>query len=356
MSTPADQTSQVTHFYGMAEWTGVMDDDREAWLALRKSMITASDMAAIMGEGYKRDALAVYVDKTTERLGPEEILIDDPRFWGKVLEQPILSAVAAYYDWEYHRGGALLRSRRYPFLGCTLDAEISKDGDLWIPFEGKTSIITKGWDEAEQDLPTRVNIQVQHQLLVTGAQVAYVFALLQGSRPCLIEVKPHDGFHAAIIDAGLEFMERVRTLNPPPPTEHSARSLERLYPESNGTIVELPLEAVAWTERLQAIPAEEKALDAEKKRLRNKITDAIGNATFGELPQAVNGKKFWRWLEALRAGYTVVHEPKMAWSLFSLKEATYPDQKGAGVTSVTGPEDLAEGEAAVRMRGRRRGR
>lgn len=356
MNARVDQTPDVTHFHEHAEWTGVHDNDRESWLALRRSLITASDMAAILGEDKHRDALSVYVDKTTERIAPEEILINDPRFWGKVLEQTILTVVAAYYDWEYQRGGALLRSRRYPYLGCTLDAEICRESPIWVPLEGKTSVITRDWNEDEQDLPIKVQIQVQHQLLITGAPYAYVFALLQGSRPCLVRVEPNPAFHAHIIDAGAAFIERVERLDPPPPTALSRKPLEQLYGSSDGSIVDLPVEAVSWTRQIDEITQETKRLETLKEELKNNIRSSIGSATFGRLPEPVGKKKYWRWHESWREPYIVQHEGKMQWGLYLLNEATMPKSSSTGSVEISKPEDLAEGEAATRLRGRRRAR
>lgn len=60
-------TALVSHFLDDAEFTGVRAEDRAGWLALRRTMVTASDVAAILGEDQHRSALSVYVDKITER-------------------------------------------------------------------------------------------------------------------------------------------------------------------------------------------------------------------------------------------------------------------------------------------------
>src|SRR5690606_33404021 len=207
--SPAERTHEVTSFHEAAEWTGVRNDDRTAWLALRREMVTASDVAAIMGEDTYRTAPDDYVDRIPPRPEPDVIGLDDPRFWGTVLEQPVLRAVAAYYGWGCREGGALLRSRKYPWLGATLDAEVDRhDGNGWSDFEGKTTRIARDWTEGEGALPTRVLIQVQSQLLVTGSPTALVFALLQGARPCQIEIEPMDEFHRVILEATEEFMDR----------------------------------------------------------------------------------------------------------------------------------------------------
>lgn len=306
--TPAERTPEVTAFAAQAEWTGVTSTDRAKWLALRKTMLTASDVAAILGEDPHRSALDVYVDKITPRPEPEVIGLDDPRFWGTVLEQPVLRAVAAYYGWGYREGGALLRSRKHPQLGATLDAEVDRhDGKGWIDFEGKTTRITRDWNEEEGDLPTRVLIQVQSQILVSGTPTALVFALLQGSRPCQIEIEPSDEFHRVIVEATEEFMDRVRRMNPPDPdgSDASKRALQRLYPLDDGSVVRLPPEAADWTREIKEIAQQQKALEARVDELKNKLRKCIGSATYGMLPEPIDGKTCWRWQNQKRAEHVV---------------------------------------------------
>lgn len=287
----------ATHFEDHAEFTGVRADDRAGWLALRRTMVTASDVAAILGEDPHRSALDTYVDKVTERREPEVIGLDDPRFWGNVLEQPILRAVASHYGWQYLAGGALLRSRRHPHLGATLDAEINR-GARWEPLEGKTTRVPRGWDEEAGELPTRVLIQTQVQLLVTGAECCVVFALLQGSRPVQIDVHPSAEFHAVIVEETQRFMERVARTDPPPPdhTESSRRALARLYPTDSGGGVFLPDAAIDWTRELKELAARQKELARREGELKNMLRASIGDAAYGILPGGadVDGQRAWK--------------------------------------------------------------
>lgn len=351
-------TGTVTSFDTHAQWTGVRATERDEWLAFRRTMVTASEMACILGESPFGDALQVFVDKTTAQIARPEPSIYSPLFWGSVLEQPILTNAAKFFGWKYREGGALLRSRHFPFLGCTLDAEIDRlDGHGDIICEGKTSQISKQWDEEAGTLPGHILVQAQHQLLVTGAPCCLVFALLQGCRPCQIEVLPSVEYHAALVEHGQQFMERVRNLDMPDPTHLSGRSLERMFHESNGKTIMLPDLAVDWTTELGNIASDLAKLSKRKEELRNMIRAAIGDCTFGQLPSPVNGKSYWRWLEAQRDGYTV--EPRREWSLLSLKGATMPGEKASGVKSVSvdepeGSDDLQEGQQVVRLKKRRR--
>ncbi len=339
-----DPTTTVTHFADAAEWTGVRDDDRSAWLAVRRTMLTASDLAAILGADPRRDAFSVYVEKVVERTDDDAIGIDDPRFWGKVLEQTILTEVARWYRWGYRRGGALLRNRTHAWLGCTLDAEVTRDG-VAIDLEGKTTQMTRDWDEAEQKLPTRVVVQVEGQLATIEQSRALVFALRVGAKPCLIELESVPELRALIYQAGVEFMACLAALDPPPVTAKSADALALLYPKDSGARITLPEEARDWTDRLQQINVALKDLGSEKDLLRNRIREAIGDASIGELPDvAGEGVKLWKNVLEHRAGCFIERRPSSSRVLRALKREPKAKRSTPTVTlrPATRPHLLAE--------------
>lgn len=315
----------MTRFTERAEPVGVTSADRATWLRARHTMLTASDVASVFGRNPYASALDLYVRKIS---APTEtpMTIKDAAWWGAKLEQPILSAVAEYYDWAFEPGGELLRSRAHPHLGATLDAEINR-GDGWEVMEGKTTKIPKGWDEESGDLPTHVLIQAQAQLLVTSAPRCTVFALLQGSRPCMIEIHPDADFHAVIVEETERFMERLSRLDPPDTdhTEASRRALERLYPTGDGGVVMLPDCAVDWTRELAALAAQQKALERRADELKNMLRASIGDATWGVLPEAVDGRRYWRWQTQERKGHVVA--PSSSRVLLGMKNG--PDTANA---------------------------
>lgn len=328
MSEPAvDRTPEVTAFHAAAEWTGVHSSDEDEWLKLRKTMLTASDFAKVLGVVQRDgcDAYSVFMEKTVG-FPKKELTIEDAMFWGQVLEQPILTTVAKYHGWDYRPGGALLRSRKYPFIGATLDAEIDRhDGLGWLPEECKNSEIHKDWDPETENCPLHVMVQCQSQLLVTDAPEEVCFALLSRYRPVQIVVKPDRAFHQVLIERGEEFMERVRKLDAPPASPFSGETLKKLYPLDDGTMMTLPKEAVEWTKELDHIASEMKRLELREKELKNLIKQLMGSTTFGVLPEAVGDKKVWRWL----------HQANGARVLRLMKDATFPGQKAGKAPTTT---------------------
>lgn len=296
----------TSDLFPAAEPTGIHSRDRQDWLAARRSILTASNTAAVLGLHPFKSALELYVEMVSPQDEPEPT-IDSPMFWGSALESGIFEAVSRYYGWENVPGGELLRSRRYPHLGATLDGAVRWEGAPWRVYEGKTTTIfrSKDWDEEAGEAPTHVIIQAQHQLLVTGADMAVVFCLVGGQRPVKIEIEANEELHALIIEQSEAFLDRVQRLDPPDPTEADTEALKKLYDQEDGSIVRLPDEAVKWTHALSELAEQKKAIEIREKYLKNLLRASIGNATWGVLPEPVGGQKFWRWQLQERAEHFV---------------------------------------------------
>ncbi len=83
-----------------------------------------------------------------------------------------------------------------------------------------------------------------------------------------------------------EFWRRVQERRPPDADGSSAtaEALRRLYPRDSGATVFLPAEAATWAEELETAKAAAKQAKALEDSAKNRIMAAIGDATFGTLP------------------------------------------------------------------------
>lgn len=304
-------TEDVTVFSAAAEWTGTHASDRLRWLKARSELVTASEIAAVMNEDPRKDkdALNLYVEKLLDPAElDQKLAFDDPRRWGLVFERPIFEEAAAYYGWEKRDGGYLLRSKAFPHVGATLDGEIRVDGE-WRTYEGKTVNIFRyqDWepDEGDPRPPRHYMLQKQSQLLVTGADVGIIFALIGGHKPLKVEIQARKDLHTIMIDEAGEFLERLKRLDPPPATWKSESGLRLLFPEDDGSTVPLPPEAVEWTRELFAIAGERKVLETREKTLKNELRKCMGSATYGALPMEVEGRQLWKNALQARAAHAI---------------------------------------------------
>jgi predicted phage-related endonuclease len=81
----------------------------------------------------------------------------------------------------------------------------------------------------------------------------------------------------------------------------TAKVLAKLHPEDDGSEVFLPAEAADWTDEIEAAKEQIKTAEVMKQAAENRLKAAIGDATFGLLP---DGSR-WSWKSQTRKSYVV---------------------------------------------------
>lgn len=264
-------------FEDAVNYTGVSSEDREAWLKARRSGIGGSDAAAIMGLSPYTSALEVYASKVSSEPMPE----DDSEYlvWGREFEGPILNQYARRTGRAVMRGGELLQSKRHPFLLVTLDASQQSDGAEWAAGPGvvevKTTADASRWKD---DVPMEVQVQVQHEMLVTGAVWATAVVLPFPQRKLAWQdVTPHTAFQATLLEACEEFWRRVERREPPltDRSDSARRALAMLYPDVAEVAIMLE-DGASWADAYSALGNDIKELEAQKQELANRLKQTAG--------------------------------------------------------------------------------
>lgn len=156
------------------------DEDQEHWLAMRQTLITAGEVPTVLGlAGVRKGRPRLWYEKAG-LLAPESL--DDVEYaqLGHLFEPINAQLFGAKTHRRVQRSQLLLRSKQYPWLGCTLDYEqwlvdgavgtpFESDTDGPVPLELKSTGNSKNWPR-ESEEPTRAyQAQLQAQLVVTGA-------------------------------------------------------------------------------------------------------------------------------------------------------------------------------------------
>lgn len=195
------------------------DRRQEAWLAERRTAVTASDVGPILGVGY-RTAMDVYLskkglaqDETTERMR-----------WGLKLQRAILEEYAERtgVPVEFADPYMLHRHPDFPHLGATLDARRA-DGDR-RPVDAKNvGFKTPDWGPAGSDkIPHQYALQLHVQMMVTGTDAADLAVLFGGNRFETFTVLRDPEVDHAILTAARSFWEDHIQKSLPPPVDGSA--------------------------------------------------------------------------------------------------------------------------------------
>jgi putative phage-type endonuclease len=255
--------------------------DRDQWLEVRKGGIGSSDAAAAVGLNPYKSQLELWMEKTgrTAANGDEPDM-DSPLFWGTLLEPYVAVAYQQKTDRRVRKVNAVLQHPTFPFMLANIDREVVGSPDVQI-LECKTAgeFGSRLWKEG---VPEYVQLQVQHQLAVTGKAVADVAVLLCGQQLQIHRIQRDEEVIARLVVLETRFWNYVETDTPPPAdgSESAAKALRQLYP-GNSITLDFSQDATlghAFTS-LASLKVELEEKEAQAELLKQTIQQAMGDAS-----------------------------------------------------------------------------
>jgi len=219
------------------EW--ITYEDEEAWLDARVLDVTSTEVSALFGMcpymtlydlwHRKRDEYRVTITQT-ERMT-----------WGKRLEKAIATGVAEEQEWNIR---AFNQYGRIPSLrvGASFDYRILGDPKAVLEIKCVDSWIAKNqWDFKEGIVPPHIDMQVQHQMLVSGLDRAFIAVLVGGNALHLVDVKKNMEVHSSIVTEVTKFWQTIEQNQAPKPDfERDAKFIvsQNQYAEPNKVVEE----------------------------------------------------------------------------------------------------------------------
>jgi putative phage-type endonuclease len=259
------------------------DLSRDDWLSVRKGGIGSSDAAAAVGLNPYKSQLELWMEKTGRDANlPKTDPKDEtsPMYWGTLLE----SIVAAHYTLrsghKVRRINAVLQHPTEPWMLANLDREVIGAPDVQI-LECKTAGIN-GMRLWKEGVPEYVQLQVMHQLAVTGKQAADVAVLICGQELQIHRIERDDVMIARLIELERQFWRYVE-LDQAPPADGSDSAdvaLRCLYPHDTGKTLDLSQDlemSAAFSDLLavREVLATNVLLEAQfKQRIQQRLGDA----------------------------------------------------------------------------------
>jgi putative phage-type endonuclease len=252
----------------------------------RTTGLGASEAACAIGIDPYKSRLQLWGEKTGQL---EEPNLDEVEavLWGLHLQPKIAEVYAGRTgrSIRQNRADCARRHKEHGWMFATPDAVQRENGGPLGLLEIKTTNAYK-LDEWADEPPLPYQVQLMHQMAVTGHSWGTICVLVGGQKLIWHDMPRNDKFINILIDHEREFWGLVETQTPPPVdgSEATAQALKRLYAADNGESVLLPEEAVEWDSRLQALKATQKEIEAQRREMENKLKAAIGDYTFGVLP------------------------------------------------------------------------
>lgn len=220
-------------------------------------------------------------DRTRGRSSrPDPADTTSPTYWGTLLE-PIVAAVYTRQTGnKVRKVNAVLRHPSIAWMLANIDREVVGAPDVQI-LECKTAgeYGARLWREG---VPEYVQIQVQHQLAVTGKTAAHVAVLLCGQALEVHRIERDDALIGRLIELEQRFWRYVESDTPPPAdgSDSADRALRHLYP-GNGETIDFSNDRVLSSvfADLVAVRAEIETRQQLEAQFKQTLQQAMGDAT-----------------------------------------------------------------------------
>lgn len=215
----------------------------QEWLALRTKDITSTEISALFGlSPYLTKFELWHRKKNNTGLAFES---NDRVKWGLRLQDSIAAGLAEDNKWTVRRMDEYIRNPKLR-IGSSFDFGViestarSENSNISDMIEGLLEIknvdaliFKEGWainDDGTIEAPAHIEIQVQHQLLVSERSFAFIGSFIGGNRIEIIKRIPDQQIFEAIIKEAELFWKSIDENNPPAPDfKADAKFISKLY-------------------------------------------------------------------------------------------------------------------------------
>jgi len=271
----------------------------------RDKSIGGSDEPAVQN---LPDAFMTATELCAQKLGliaPTEM--NQPMRWGQLLEPTIRTETAVVTGRDYRVPRERIVHPKYSFLTCHPDG-ISDDQVL---LEVKTARTAQGWGEQGTDeIPPRVTVQVQHNLMVCGLAGADVAVLIGGSDHRVYEVPADTELQEALLEGCLKFWKFVESGELPPVDYKAPGALafvRKLYPGTTGEIVKASTLLHQVRHDMESAKENEREAKVAADACMARLLDALGEGALLEFEDGIALRR----QEVSVKGYTVAAKKRI---------------------------------------------
>jgi len=281
--TPQETTERANYACPGANLILRADAAQEEWLEVRKQGIGGSDVSSIVGLNRWGSAYETWSVKRGYSDGPA---YNHAMRMGHLLE-PVIRTLFVEDTGIKVRQAGLMRSKEHPFMQCTVDG-LTPDGGI---FEAKSSTgwLREEWEDGQ--VPDHAELQVMHNLAVTGRSHGWISGLLDGREFFTRRIDRDEELIAELIEIERRFWEQnVLADVAPEVTNVTLPHLKDTFAQAADSATLQPRELVVdLRERLAKAKATIKDAEKEKDQVEaefrllfgehNKIQDEADGAT-----------------------------------------------------------------------------
>ena len=237
------------------------------WLAVRRALITATDIPVLLGVSpYRSEG-----DLAREKLGESEPVESTiPMRVGTALQQLIADEAERVTGRTYRQVHGLWTHPSLSWAAASPDGTaVGERRLLECKFTSSRSRFADG-------LPDDVAAQVAWQLFVSGYPAADVAVLIGGTEVRVFDVARDVALEDDLVAIAEDFRARLAAGGP---FAESLDSIKRLYPSDDGSELTADAELSEAVLALSALRGQRKDMEAAEERIETAIKSRMGEAT-----------------------------------------------------------------------------
>ena len=281
-----NQQNQPKTYRILASRKGMSNED---WLKLRKGYLNISEVSAALNLNPYKTALNLWASKP----GIYEEPYQSNRYceWGRIMEPVLLDYYQKQYECKVQTVPYILQSTQYNFICGNIDGvAIFPDGSKKI-IEVKTTSSINESEWKDGGCPIYYYTQIMLYEWLTGVHAGQLIVLIGGNDFRVVDIPYNQDVVDAILAQCVNFMTHVATRQPLPPVAKDSSFLGKLYPQSNGNVVQLEGSFAEKLAQLEALKQKENEIKAAKDTIEAEIKQAMQE---NELAIVGNWKVTWK--------------------------------------------------------------
>jgi len=254
---------------------------RAEWLRLRRQHITSTECAALFGMSPYFSMYELWHRKAG--LLPDDFEGNERTEWGTALQDAIAAKISD------DAGLEATRMDDYIFdpvarIGSSFDFECTDR--VLLEIKNVDSLVFRNtWLEnaavpGGYEAPPHIELQVQHQVMVSGYSRAYIGACVGGNSSVLLPREYDPVVGQAIREAVAKFWASIEANEPPPPTmPEDAAMVIALYKTATGETITADDETRALIQQYHEAKQREKAAETDAEVIKAQVLQRIGTAS-----------------------------------------------------------------------------
>lgn len=257
--------------------------NRLQWLAERSKDITSTDVSALFGLSPYKTEFELYHEK---RDGVIVTLEENERLkWGQRLESAIAHGAAEDMGWQIAKMDVYIRDQDAR-MGSSFDFEIISNSDgpgiLEVKNVDRLAYRQNWIDDGQGNIeaPEHIELQVQHQMAVTGRAWCAIVVLVGGNEQKIVLRNRDNEIGAKLRNKTIAFWNRVQSGQAPAPDyERDAEHIIKRSRANEGEELQADENLAELIRLYQIISRESSELEKLKKARKAEILEKIGTAS-----------------------------------------------------------------------------